>query len=360
MKVFKLRQNYLIVILILSAFLFTGCLSEDSSTETARDAVTVTSTSFSNGETGVAVNKMVAATFSESMAPATINNETFLLKTADGNSVAGLVNYDGGLIGYFMPSSNLAANTVFYATITTGARTLSSKTLASNFSWGFTTGASADISTPGVTSTDPSNGDTNVAVNKKIAVIFNESMNSLTITPVTFTVAETGGSSVPGSVINFGLSASFTPTLTLKANTMYTAAVNKASTDLAGNALTTTYTWTFTTGSAGDAIAPTVINTDPAGAGTLVALNKKIVATFSEGMNPITLNNITFKVTAAGQIQIPGTVTNAGAVSYFTPLNNLSANTTYTATITNGVQDLSGNAMSSNYSWTFTTVNSPF
>jgi len=77
-------------------------------------------------------------------------------------------------------------------------------------------------------------------------------------------------------------------------------------------------------------------------------------------MNPITLNNITFKVTAAGQIQIPGTVTNAGAVSYFTPLNNLSANTTYTATITNGVQDLSGNAMSSNYSWTFTTVNSPF
>jgi len=359
MKVFKSSQNYLIVILILSAFLFTGCLSEDTSNATV-NAVTVTSTSFSNGETGVAVNKMIAATFSESMAPATINNETFLLKTADGNPVTGLVNYDGGLIGYFMPSSNLLTNTVYYATITTGARTLSSKTLASNFSWGFTTGASADISTPGVTSTDPSNGDTSVAVNKKIVVIFNESMNSLTITPVTFTVAETGGSSVPGSVINFGLSASFTPTESLKANTMYTAAVNKALTDLAGNSLTTTYTWTFTTGSAGDAIAPTVINTDPAGAATLVALNKKIVATFSEGMNPITLNNITFKVTASGQIQIPGTVTNAGSVSYFTPLNNLSANTIYTATIMSGVQDLSGNMMSSNYSWTFTTVNSSF
>ena len=41
------------------------------------------------------------------------------------------------------------------------------------------------------------------------------------------------------------------------------------------------------------------------------------------------------------------------------PSSNLSYSTTYTATITTGVKDSGGNAMSSNYSWSFTTTAAP-
>jgi hypothetical protein len=42
----------------------------------------------------------------------------------------------------------------------------------------------------------------------------------------------------------------------------------------------------------------------------------------------------------------------------FTPLSNLTGGGTYTATITTGVTDLAGNALASNYVWSFTTTSS--
>jgi hypothetical protein len=52
-----------------------------------------------------------------------------------------------------------------------------------------------------------------------------------------------------------------------------------------------------------------------------------------------------------------------GTVSYdanstsatFNPTNNLSYDTTYIATITTGAEDLAGNGLQADYSWSFTT-----
>jgi hypothetical protein len=52
-----------------------------------------------------------------------------------------------------------------------------------------------------------------------------------------------------------------------------------------------------------------------------------------------------------------------GTVSYdansttatFTPTSDLNYDTTYTATITTGAEDLAGNGLQANYSWSFTT-----
>ena len=49
----------------------------------------------------------------------------------------------------------------------------------------------------------------------------------------------------------------------------------------------------------------------------------------------------------------------SGTTATFTPSNNLAYSTVYTATITNGVQDAAGNAMASNYTWSFTTGAAP-
>src|SRR2546428_9603419 len=110
--------------------------------------------------------------------------------------------------------------------------------------------------------------------------------------------------------------------------------------------------WSFTTGAGADTTAPTVSFTDPANAATGVAINKKIAATFSEAMDPLTISTTTFTL-QQGTTPVAGTVTYAGTTATFAPASGLAANTAYTATITTGVKDLAGNAMASDFGWSF-------
>src|SRR4029077_10233303 len=94
------------------------------------------------GANGACLNTIVTATFSEAMNPATINTTTFTLTGPGGPSVTGVVTYNSASnTAVFTPSSNLAPNTVYTATITTGAKDLFGNALASNFVWSFTTGS---------------------------------------------------------------------------------------------------------------------------------------------------------------------------------------------------------------------------
>jgi hypothetical protein len=112
-----------------------------------------------------------------------------------------------------------------------------------------------------------------------------------------------------------------------------------------------------------DTTAPTVTFTDPVtviapGVPTSgVAINKKISATFSEAMDPLTVTTATFTLTGPGLTPVLGTVTYVGLIATFTPTTPamLANNTTYTATITTGARDLAGNALANNYVWSFTT-----
>ncbi len=106
-------------------------------------------------------------------------------------------------------------------------------------------------------------------------------------------------------------------------------------------------------------LAPTVTFTDPANSTNGVALNKKISATFSEGMDPLTLNTTTFTVTGHGVTPVSGTVIYAGPTATFTPTNALAASTLCSATISTVAKDLAGNALAANYTWSFTTGVAP-
>jgi hypothetical protein len=76
-------------------------------------------------------------------------------------------------------------------------------------------------------------------------------------------------------------------------------------------------------------------------------------------MNPTTLNTVTFTVAAPGGAAIMGAVTFSGKTATFTPAANLLPNTTYTGTITTGAKDPAGNALASNFVWTFSTGTIP-
>jgi hypothetical protein len=110
-------------------------------------APTVTLTFPADGDTDVARNSTVTATFSEAMNPLTITAAgTFtLMKTSDSSNVPGLtVTYDPLThIAVFTPTSNLDDSTQYRATITTAATDVAGIGLAAGAvpnPWVFTTG----------------------------------------------------------------------------------------------------------------------------------------------------------------------------------------------------------------------------
>ena len=305
----------------------------------------VISTDPLNNATGVPVNKIISATFSIAMDPLTINATTFTVKQGT-TAVAGIVTYSG-TTAYFTPTLPLAINTIYTATITTGAKNTAGTPLASNYVWTFTTGA---LSAPTVISTDPVNNATGVVLNKVISATFSEAMNPLTINATTFTLMQ-GAIIVPGTVTYSGTTAYFTPNTSLLPGTVYTATITTGARNMAGTALANSYMWTFTTGTA---IAPIVISTDPVNNATGVALNKTVTATFNMVMDPLTINATTFTV-KQGATTVAGTVTYSGSTASFNSTLPFTANTVYTATITTGAKNLAGTPLANNYVWTFTT-----
>lgn len=318
----------------------------------------VISTDPNNGDINVSVTKIISATFSKVMNPATIDTATFTLRQGT-MAVIGSVTYLGNTAS-FAPTTSLSFNSTYTATITTRAKDMAGNALVSNYVWSFTTGlAPADVTPPTVISTDPANASIGVVISKIISANFSKEMNPATINSTTFLLSQ-GTTPVAGTVTYSGVTASFSPNAILIPNTVYTATITTGTKDLAGNALVSNYVFSFTTGqSTADVTPPNVISTDPSNAATGVVLSKVIAATFSKAMNPSTINSSTFLL-SQGTTPVAGTVTYSGTTARFTPNANLLPNTVYTATITTGAKDVAGNSLVANYTWTFTTTGTTF
>jgi len=208
---------------------------------------------------------------------------------------------------------------------------------------------------PLVVSTDPANLATGVPLNKIITATFNANMNAATITPASFTIETVakGAAAVSGVITYAGMTATFTPSAPLTANTTYKGIIKSSVKDLLGNSLQGDYVWTFSTG-----LIPAVILTSPLNNATGVLFNKVVTANFSEAMDPLTITGTTFTL-ANGVTPVAGAVTYTGTTASFTPTANLLPGTLYTATITTGARNLSAIPIAANYVWSFTTATVP-
>jgi len=208
---------------------------------------------------------------------------------------------------------------------------------------------------PVVVSTNPTKAATSVPLKQVITITFNEEMNPETINQESFTL--TGGlkssEALTGLLTydNTNATLSFVPGTPLTSNTTYTGRVKATVKDLAGNALQTDYVWTFSTGVV---LSPTVISTDPANNALNVFMNTDVEANFSVAMDITTISQTTF-VLHQGTTLLAGTVTYSGTKAIFTPSVALTANTTYTGTITTGARNVEGAPIENNYTWTFRT-----
>jgi Ice-binding-like/Bacterial Ig-like domain len=189
---------------------------------------------------GVGTNREIAVVFSKPMDPASINASTFLITGATGT-----VTYDTtNRIGAFKPSPDLAANAMYNATITAGAKDVSGTPLAAPFDFSFTTRATDDTSAPNIIAVNLVAGATCVPQDQKIVVTFDEQMDSLTINPSTFFIVGVAAG-VTYDVVS--QKATLTPSANLAANTKFTIMVTAGAKDM-GEVPAAPLQQTFTTG----------------------------------------------------------------------------------------------------------------
>ena len=118
----------------------------------------------------------------------------------------------------------------------------------------------------------------------------------------------------------------------------------------------------------GAATEPTVVSSSPSNRATNVPTSTNtsdnvvtgtaVTATFSQQMDPETVNLLTFTVTEANGNDVPGTVVmnDANTVATFTPTSSaLNPNTSYIATVTTAAKNAAGVAMGNPIAWIFTT-----
>jgi len=106
-------------------------------------------------------------------------------------------------------------------------------------------------------------------------------------------------------------------------------------------------------------VSPEIQSTTPGNLDQGVVLNKSLSVTFSEEISPDTLTEQTFFLTEANGNPVKGKIAIAGTTATLKPLSNagiLKGGTTFVATITTQVRDLSGDPINQDHVWQFKTA----
>jgi hypothetical protein len=309
---------------------------------------TVTSTSPTNGATGVPPNSKISVTFSKAMNQASATGAFSAVPTINGSWAW---NTQGTTMT-ITPSPQMQTNTTYNVKISTAAKDLAGNAMVADYLFSFKTSQQADTTPPTVKSTVPTNGATGVSTKTTISIEFSEPMDKTTAES-SYTINPTDG----GHTITWtGDTMVVAPASELKPLTQYTVKIAKSASDIAGNPMTADYTFSFTTADkSSDTTPPAVNSTDPVDLETNVATNKQITIFFSEAMK---------KPDTEGSFQISPNVTgtfNWGKDSdmTFAPSPDMQPNTKYDVTLSTNAMDLAGNKMSTGYSFSFTTGSGP-
>ena len=311
-------------------------------TVAADSAPTASSLSPASNATAVVVASNVTATFSEAVIPSTIS---FVLKTGS-TTVSSTVTYDvASRVVTLDPNSNLSPGTIYTATLS-GAQDLSGNTMVST-SWSFTT-ATADTTAPTVSGQTPANSATSVPVDSVVKATFSEAIQLGTLSFVLKT-----GSTTISSTVSYDPTTnmvSLTPNSNLATSTNYTATLSGAQ-DRSGNVMSTV-TWSFTT--AGTLATPGVSSQSPAPNAILFPVANSLTATFNTSMSSSSFTTSTFflKDSSGNTISSSVSYSTFNNTATLNPNSNLTAGTTYTATLS-GVRSSGGTTMATT-TWSFT------
>ncbi len=241
----------------------------------------------------------------------------------------------------FTPLEPFEYDTEYTVTISTLASDISGNPMTSSYTWHFTTGRD-DVS-PNIVAQTPMGG--NVSIYTLITISFDEPMNKTSVESAFIIVPYMNGSFtwVENTLI-------FTPELKFDYGTTYHVHIGIEAKDLAGNAMGFPYQFSFTTEP--DIYPPEIIGHYPSG--DEVDINIIITITFNETMQHSSVEE-SFSIVP----YVEGNFSWMDNILMFTPLILIN-DTTYTVTINEGAEDLAGNALLSQYQFSFTTKKDPY
>ena len=162
---------------------------------------------------------------------------------------------------------------------------------------------------------------------------FNEAVQASTVNTTDFVLKSSNGSTVTATVSynSTNYTATLTPLALLSNSTTYTATVSGVK-DMAGDPMSSPFSWSFTTGP-----APAVTSETPASGATGVSVSTTATATFNEAVQSSTIN-FTLTPSVGSPVAASVTYNSSNFTVTLTPSESLAYNTTYTAAVS-GAKD---------------------
>ena len=256
-------------------------------------APTVVALSPPNGTAGMPVNTRITAVMSELIDPTSVSNASIQLTPA----VPGTVTLATDRVTLtLVPSANLVTSTA-YSILITGLRDTSGNTMAAANS-GFTTGTTAipDTTPPTIVNRTPTNGATGQPVTSSLSFTTSERITAAAVGPDsvrvfaalpvgTIQLAGTYSVDASGTVVTFTVTGAFPANATIQWYTNHSGTIR----NMAGLALPNEFSQ-FTTANTLDTDGPTVQTVTPANGASDVGPYSTVALTFSESVNPNTVN----------------------------------------------------------------------
>jgi hypothetical protein len=319
---------------------------------------TIVAVSPADGSTNVPVNADIHLHFSKLVNVLTVNGTTVTILDANNLPIPASIAFtNSGQDAVFTPLTALPTNAAITLTVS-GVQDLAGNNAAPQTTH-FTTGIAPATTAPMVMNSNLFNGATGVSVNTAIIFQINVPVDAASVTTSTFRlVDEFTGQQVAGSYSTSpdGKTISFIPGAPLAtANPYFVNLSCPGISDLAGNGLQC-FGLFFTTASVASTTGPQVVGISPADQTVQIPINAQVLIQFDRPVDALTLDKVTLSG-GGGTVAVSTQLTNANQTYILTPVQPLNALTPYTVTVT-GVQDLSGNSMSSPVTATFTTGSS--
>jgi hypothetical protein len=351
----------------LNVYFYTG-----SGAVSAGPTVTV---SPANGAAGIPLNAQVLVSASALIDPTSWSQNSIQLLDSGNNPVTGSVSLTNSQTLVFAPVNLLSAGMAYTVNVSgftdaTGNAVVPTTTT-------FTTGGTASTTGLNLTSANIPYGSTNVSATQAIILTFSQILDPATVNISTLPVM-TGwvGGTLAGSYAVSGNTVTFTPASPYPAGATIYVGECGGPTDVLGEVFFNGNCWQqqltqFTVTTATPDTAPLqVVSVNPASGTTNVRPDLPVSVTFNKSINPSSAsyyNNNTgsYQYNAllyAGQsLQNSGSITMSADNRTLTFNNGaLTTGTTYTiALAANGITDMSGNALASTFTSTFTTGSNP-
>jgi hypothetical protein len=310
-----------------------------------------------DGAIDVATNTPIVLEFDSDVVLDSLGDEdTWLRRSGSSANLAGsFALSSAGRRVTFTPSAPLAIETDYVFQLAGLTCDNSGRLLDVTETFSFRT---VDTTPPTLQALDVANNATGIARTRSFTYTFSEALAQTSLTSATVYLRDVYGGTYAGSRTAVDETVVFTPYADLPGDRLFTLSLTTGVTDRAGNALQTTSTTSFRTTS--DALQPSVTSMWPAQAGTGISPAVQPTYTFSESMDPYTVepSSLVFQDQFGSVIPFAIHASPDQKTLRVEPLVTLEENRQYTLAFLLGgaaATDVSGNGLSATQALAFTT-----